>query len=114
MSLQRDPEGRYVIRGVEDDGPCVEFWTARRLPYDNKRDWEKRLIEDLAQRLKRLVENTDRDDGRWLRAVFASDDPINCDAGNLTYLNLGTRPFTPRGYRISFERWYDVPDAPAP
>lgn len=114
MSLYSDPDSRYAIRGPEPGRPSVEFWSARRLPYDNKHDWERRLIAELAERLQRLVEDgsEDRVDRQWLRAVFASDDPIQCDAGNITYLNVGTRPYVTLGHRISLERWYEVPEEP--
>lgn len=48
------------------------------------------------------------------RAVFATEDPIDCDAGNLAYLNVGSRPFAGLGHAISFERWYDAPQVPVP
>jgi hypothetical protein len=115
VNLYCDPGRRYAIRGADPDHRWVEFWSARRLPYDNKRAWEKCLIKDLGERLRRLLEQEgDGDGARWLRAVFASDDSLNCDAGNLTYLNVGTRPFVGLGHRISFERWYEVPEEPCP
>src|SRR5436305_8349803 len=104
--MSRDPEAHYAIRARDTDGhQCIEFWSARRLSFDNKRDAEKRLISDLAKRLQLLHNTAGYPRNQWLRAVFASDDPIDCDAGNLTYLNIGTRPFAGLAAKISFERW---------
>lgn len=110
MTVQRAND--FEVRGPGADSPIIEAWSDHYIPFEPKADDDRRLRQELRDRLERLR----AEPGDVLHAEFAGVKRPNVDVENTLLYNVDTtgRRFQPSASGgVLFEHAPAAPD-PAP